>query len=158
MPEEDIILSRRIARGDHSAFHEAYVRFADDLYALSYAILGDRDGAAGVVQEVFVKLWENRNRILVSLSLGGYLYTATRHMSLNALRTAQRERKGLEGYALANADPDTLEDKVELDHRLDMLDKAICELSPQQCNVVRQNCRDCLTSRLQRSCSCRSRP
>jgi len=60
--------------------YETYV-----LYANSY--LFDKAASEDIVQDVFVYLWENAERIDIQSSLQGYLYTMVRNRCLNYLKT-----------------------------------------------------------------------
>lgn len=81
-----------IRRGDRKAFeqvfrthYEALVRFATD-------ILKDQDAAEDRVQEVFVKMWERREKIEIQSSLKAYLYMAVKNHCLNKLKTEARNQ------------------------------------------------------------------
>jgi RNA polymerase sigma-70 factor (ECF subfamily) len=55
------------------------------IYANGY--LFDKAASEDIVQEVFLYLWENAERIEIKTSLQGYLYTMTRNRCLNYLKS-----------------------------------------------------------------------
>lgn len=57
--ESDETLLRRIGRGDEAAFALLVRRHSDKFYALAWRMLADRGDAEDVVQEAFLKLWQN---------------------------------------------------------------------------------------------------
>ena len=73
----DIALAKRIAEGDYTAFKAAYDKYVGILYSVAFKFLKDESLAAGAVQTVFVKLWENRSKIAVNVSLRNYLGSLT---------------------------------------------------------------------------------
>ena len=60
--DRDASLVRRIAIGDQGALREAYDEHAAAVNGVALGILRDRDLAADVTQEVFVRLWERTHR------------------------------------------------------------------------------------------------
>ncbi len=67
--------------------------YGGKVYNMSLAYLKSREEAEEVVQDVLLKLWQNRGKIDVSGFLEGYLFKITKNMLLNRIRT--RSRKGL---------------------------------------------------------------
>lgn len=79
----DTDLASLLKEGDHQAYTFIYDRYKFLLYAHAYKKLVDREEARDVVQEVFVTLWNKRERIDAQSNLAGYLYTALRNAILN---------------------------------------------------------------------------
>lgn len=93
----DLALVARIESGDESAFEELFRRYYRDLYLFALGYVRSRDLAEEVVQEVFVRLWERRQRWSPSSSLKLYVYRAVRNEALNCLRSLRvREYEPLE--------------------------------------------------------------
>jgi RNA polymerase sigma-70 factor (ECF subfamily) len=57
---------------------------------LAYTVVRDKDSAKDIVQDVFFKLWKNREKVQWSDSIEGYLVRATSHTALNHLRDNKR--------------------------------------------------------------------
>ena len=92
------------------------------------------DEAEDLVQQVFVKLWEQRARLDIAWSLKAYLYKTVHNAALNRLRAAKTRSKYLEVNAsqLENANVPPEESARELNERLQ---KAL-DLLPPQCRHV----------------------
>ncbi len=92
------------------------------------------DEAEDLVQQVFVKIWEQRERLDIAWSLKAYLYKTVHNAALNRLRAANTRSKYLETNAAqlenANVTPD--DTASELNERLQ---KAL-DLLPPQCRHV----------------------
>lgn len=58
--QDDGTLVHSVLAGDNAAFATIYDRYGDALFAFSTTMLGDRENAADVVQEVFVTAAERR--------------------------------------------------------------------------------------------------
>ena len=54
----DVALVRRLAQGDTGALSELYDRYASVLYTVAFRILGDRESAEDLVQDVFMEAWK----------------------------------------------------------------------------------------------------
>ncbi|QQR86432.1 MAG: RNA polymerase sigma-70 factor [Flavobacteriales bacterium] len=80
----------RIASGDRAAFEEAFRAHYRPLCAFAGTYLKDRDRSEDLVQELFVKLWNERERLNVTSSLKAYLFSAVRNRSLNELEKVVR--------------------------------------------------------------------
>ena len=82
-------LARKIKRSDSEAFRTVFDLFQAKLFAFLHYKLGDRAVAEDIVQEVFIKLWENRHQLKENLSLKSYLYTIASNLALNHMRHAK---------------------------------------------------------------------
>lgn len=76
----------RIRSGDHSAFEKLFHLFYPQLCVFSNSYVKSLDLARDVVQDVFVKIWDNRENLYINQSLKAYLYMAVRNQSLNFIQ------------------------------------------------------------------------
>ena len=70
-------------------FEQLFKAKYNPLCAFASGIINDSDAAEEIVQEVFVKLWAQRDKIDVSASISSYLYSAVRNAALNAIKHLQ---------------------------------------------------------------------
>lgn len=84
-------LMHRIRASDRDAFADLF----RSLHApvLAYAESFVSDGADDLVQDVFIRLWENRASIDPQPSIRAYLFTAVRNRALNQMRDTKRRRE-----------------------------------------------------------------
>ena len=79
-------LFERIRGGDEQAFTLVYERYHGMLYSLALRMIKQTGAAEDAVQYVFVRLWELRGGLSVTVSLRNYLYTMTKNYLLNYIR------------------------------------------------------------------------
>lgn len=73
---------------DRGTFAAIFRRYYAPLVRYARRITGD--AAADVAQDVFLKLWENRERLTIEVSLQAMLYTMVRNRALNMNRRQKR--------------------------------------------------------------------
>lgn len=83
---DDIQLLDQLQLGDKKAFSQAFSRYYKDLVIFANTFTKEVEVAEEIVQEVFVKVWENREFIHISLSLKSYLLKATQNKCLDWLK------------------------------------------------------------------------
>lgn len=97
-------LFEQLARGRESALGELYAACAAELYGLALWRTGSADDAGDVVQEVFVRLVEARDRLAAVREPRAYLRRMTHRASLDVHRKRKRRREDpLDGAALIEA-------------------------------------------------------
>lgn len=80
-------LAAGLAAGNQDALAELYDRYGGLAYAVALRILGDPGRAEDVVQDAFLKLWNNAAQFdLERGSLRTWLITAVRNRSIDTLR------------------------------------------------------------------------
>ena len=90
MPPTDHALIEAFQDGDEFAFVVLYNRYRGPVYAFCAKMLLDREAAQDVMQEAFVRVYENRQRLLSAGSFKAYLFAIARNQCLNWLRRASR--------------------------------------------------------------------
>jgi RNA polymerase sigma-70 factor (family 1) len=76
----------RLIDGDESAFDLVYNEFSAQVYRLAFRFLKDKVQSEEIVQETFIKLWLNRERLDSNGNIWLYLYVIAKRLSLNQLR------------------------------------------------------------------------
>lgn len=76
--------------GDKKAFAEIYERFAKILYNYAYKLTHDPQLAQDAVQELFVEIWEARERLGATNSIRFYLYRSLRRKIHRSYQTEWR--------------------------------------------------------------------
>ncbi len=68
---------------DMQAYRSIYDMLFDGLYSFSYAFVKSKEAAEEIVSDVFVKMWQIRDRLIEIEHLKEYLYIITKNFSLN---------------------------------------------------------------------------
>jgi RNA polymerase sigma-70 factor (family 1) len=84
-------LLERFAAGDEAAFKQVYGSFYKRLFQFALAIVKTRESAEEIVEDVFVRIWQQKAAMPSIHNLRVYLYTATKNASLNFLSLKARE-------------------------------------------------------------------
>lgn len=83
---EERILTDKIKKGDSSAFSVVFTRYYADLVMFANIFIRDKETSEEIVQDVFIKLWENRNKITITTSLKSFLLKSVQNKCIDRLR------------------------------------------------------------------------
>ncbi len=78
---------RRISReNDQRSFEKLFQLYFSKLYRFAYTFLKDREVAEEVIEDVFVKVWQNRRKLIAIKDINLYLYAAVKNQCLNKIK------------------------------------------------------------------------
>ena len=86
MGNEEAVLLQRLQQGDTEAYITLYDQYYPSLYTYILHFINIPELAEDALQEVFIKIWEIRERINPELSFSGYLYRITRNHVFKRLK------------------------------------------------------------------------
>lgn len=117
---------RQIIDGDQLAFAKMYDIYAEKLYYFAFRFLKSKEDAENLTQEVFVKIWETRNRLDPDYSFNAYLFTIAKNTIFNIHRKKVNELAYREylGYHIDNSHSKT-ENDVFLNDLQNQIDKCV---------------------------------
>ncbi len=113
----DASLVMAISRWREDALAEAYRRHAGAAFALARRVLGDKERAEEVLQEVFLRLWNQPDRFDPGRgSLRSFLLAQIHGRAVDLLRseTSRRRREEREARQTAESPPDIEREVVDL--------------------------------------------
>ena len=76
--------------GDEFAFVTLYNRHKGQVYAFCYKMMLDDEMARDALQETFLRVYENRDRLLKTDAFRSWLFTIARNQCFNAMRRDRR--------------------------------------------------------------------
>lgn len=82
----EIILIEKLKNDDKSAFTVIFTAYYKDLVRFSFSFTKNSDVSEGIVQEAFLKLWEDRSSLVIHNSLKSYLLKSVQNRSIDSLR------------------------------------------------------------------------
>lgn len=112
-------------------FQTAVLGFKNKLFRLSLRLLTDADEAADAVQEVYLKLWEMRNKLHQYQSKEALAMTMIKNLCLDELKAKRRQNLPLQDYDQASQTI-TPERLVELLDAVANVNQLMEKLPPQQ--------------------------
>lgn len=113
--------------GDKIAFKQLYQIYSGRLASKLIYLLKSEDLAQDILQDVFLKIWINREMIDTELSFGAFLYKIASNLSKNVIRKnvydqLMRQEVGQEElYHPIEEDEDAEQAKAILDQAMDQL-------------------------------------
>lgn len=120
-----------------TVFEDAFKTHFKALHSYAYTIVKDDIMAEEMVQNVFFKLWKNKETVEINQSFTAYLYRSVYHESLNYLKHL-KVKSAYQAHAARNMNySDNATDKLKLKDLEEHLDKALREL-PEQCRAIFQ--------------------
>lgn len=82
----ELELIHRLSENDESALSIIYKEHWELMYIAAYNLVKSKQVSEDIVQDVFVNLWEKRERLVVKTSLKGFLYTSTIYKTYDYFR------------------------------------------------------------------------
>jgi len=124
---EEII--RRLKRDDKVALDELFGYYYSRLYQFSKSILKVDNEIDDILQEVFVKIWLNRQKIGNAETFNGYIFTITKNGVLNLIRKNLRDHTFRDQLFLRSvAEEYQLENQLEFEEIKAGIDQIVAKL------------------------------
>jgi RNA polymerase sigma-70 factor (family 1) len=133
MPDNLKSVVFRVSQGDSGAFKELFETFSPRIYGFALKLTHSSSTAEELVQEVFMKIWANRESLDNVESFPAWLHTITRNLAFNVLKRMAIEQKAKTEFVkeMRVESFETEELVVYRDYQ-NILNNAIDRLSPQQ--------------------------
>ncbi|MBK7134492.1 MAG: RNA polymerase sigma-70 factor [Bacteroidales bacterium] len=132
----DSEIAGRIRKGDKTEFESLFRSSYVSLVKYSRTLIKDQDTAEEIVQDLFVKLWQEKEKIKIESSLNGYLFRAVHNKCLHYIE----HLKVVERYAatVVSGEADLSDDPSEILHYKDLQMKiaSILERLPERCGRI----------------------
>ena len=112
--DSDAQLILALRKGDESAFETLYERHHRAVLNIAYRLLGDRDAAEDIAQEVFVKLYTSPGSYRPTARLSTWLYRVTHNACIDEIRKRKNRPVELvpEVHSPEASEPDELAEAV----------------------------------------------
>ena len=122
--------------GDMACFEEVYLCYKDRTYYYALKLTRSELLAEEVVQDVFVKIWSNREKIDLKYSFASFVFRVTHNHIINVLKRISYEKTVKDRFLKSSeiCVSDT-EDKVIYKEYMEILSKAIDQLPPRRKDV-----------------------
>ncbi len=133
MVQEEKLLIRSFVKGDEKAFECLFERYHRRLYGFLYSLLKSTEDAEEIVQDTFVKIWENRHRFREEYTFESFLFKIAKNSFLNLNRKKINRKIFQEQYGLAfEWSQNTTEDYLLFKETREIIDAIVEEMPPKR--------------------------
>jgi RNA polymerase sigma-70 factor (ECF subfamily) len=110
----DNSLIDQLQNGNKNAFKMLFDKYGTRLYQFSLKYLRDKEDTEDLLNEVFMKIWENRHNLKTNTSFHSYLFTIAYNNIRQRFLKKSREEKYIQTFAKENlVDSSDVEDQVD---------------------------------------------
>lgn len=127
------LLIKQLMDGNEKAFSALFENYRDDVFGYSISMLKTSMLAEEIVQDVFLNIWQHKDRLNPDLSFKSYVFTITRNLTFNLISKVANNRKLKEEvFYTSQKAHSPIEDKIaEADYEA-LKNKAIEQLPPKR--------------------------
>lgn len=144
-PYNERELLQRIADGDERAFRTFFDWYKDRFYAVVLKMTRSDDLAQEMVQEIFMKIWQNRASLAGISNPDSYFFTAVYRKVYSHYKRAALEQKLLK-FIAESPTFQNITDQTVLAHESErLINEAISRMPPQRQLVFRLSKQDGLS-------------
>jgi RNA polymerase sigma-70 factor (ECF subfamily) len=124
----DYDLVGQLHKGNVEAFDQIFNKYGNRLFGFALSYLKNREEAECLVQDVFLKIWENRKKVKHETSLKSYLFTIAYHELCHIFRKKQIHENFLVNKKSTSDLTVNMEEQMEYKATLEQVDKLIEQL------------------------------
>lgn len=136
IPNESFLL-QSIATGDEDAFAKLFAGYQQKVAGFVLSIIESREITQEIVQDIFIKVWQQRTGLLEIHNFDAYLFILSKNHTLNYIRKINRDKKKETDYKTLFPDIGKEQAEIESDDYLALIEKATEQLPPQQQRVFK---------------------
>jgi RNA polymerase sigma-70 factor, ECF subfamily len=126
----------RIRKGDIGQFESLFRSSYVSLVRYARTLIKDQDAAEEIVQDLFFRLWKDREKINIESSLNGYLFRAVHNRCLHSIEHSRIVARHAE--EMSHMQPEDQESPSDILHYKELQAKiaAILERLPERCGKI----------------------
>jgi RNA polymerase sigma-70 factor (ECF subfamily) len=128
-------LIRDLASGDRTAIERIFHLYYETIVQIVLRIVADTHLAQDLAQDVFVGIWQNRERITINTSIKAYLHRAALNRAFNYLRDNRLKWDLEEKLEMQAFQGTIISEHLEMQDMQSQVEKIIDEL-PEKCRLV----------------------
>jgi len=133
---KDCELIEAFQNGDEFAFVGIYNRYKGAVYAFCLKMLNDSEQAQDCMQDTYLRVYENRDRLLNSSAFKSWLFTIARNQCLNRIRRNNRHTGFSEETERTISIGDSPISRMEKNEQIRFVGKYIDRLKPEYREVL----------------------
>ena len=137
-PHDERELLSLLKQGNEQAFEKIYKAYSSRLFGNVFKMVKSETTTQEILQDVFIKIWNNRDSIDLDRSFRSYLFKIAENKVYDFFRKASRDKKiQAQLFAAATEGYEHIEEMIHRKENALLLQKAIDSLSPQRQQVFR---------------------
>lgn len=135
---EEKTLLEALKKGDSGAFKQLYLKYDRKIYYNLKKIVHLTDVVLELHQDVFLKVWHNREQINVDLPFEAFLVTISKNVAIDFYRKALREKKIMDQLINVMTElHDPVTDFITHKELSGVIEESISKLPPKRQTVFR---------------------
>jgi RNA polymerase sigma-70 factor (family 1) len=116
MYKDNETIADRLRKDDRSVIDDIYRLYHAKIFRFSIAYLKNEDDAYDIVQEVFIKIWENRFHLKEDTNFDAFLFSIAKNAVISLLRKRASKQKYMEHLSQkTNENTNKIEDDIDYD-------------------------------------------
>ena len=128
-------MGQKLKNADTDAFESLFKKYCQPLINFSRRIVNETETAENIVQDVFLKVWENRKSLKSGTSIKSYLFTIARNESLKYQRHQTVVRESEEAVRDLHSSAETPDEQFSESEIEFQIQRAI-DLLPEKCREI----------------------
>lgn len=131
-----------LIQGDKKAFELFYGFYRPQLYGYVFKLVRSHEVSQEIFQDIFIRLWKQREQIDPQQSVRSYLYTIAQNLVYDYYKKVASDRNKLETFKLyyASTSENNIEELLAFKEVRDHLD-TILAIIPEKCRQVYVLCK-----------------
>lgn len=125
-----------IKKGDKKSFELLFKQLYTPLVHYAHRLIGDQDESEGIVQQIFLSIWEKKEQLEIVGPVENYLYRATRYRCINYIKLELPKKKQLDPIEFANKIQSEESDSVMQDKELTQAIQNAIDSLPVKCKEI----------------------
>ena len=127
------------SQGNEQAFTELFLNYKDKLFSFIYGITSSLEMAEDVIQDIFMRLWADRQKLADIENFGGYISRAGQNQIINTLKRFSKEVSIVSNICnqFSASEQNEVMDNLIYKELVQLLKNAVDKLPPQQKRVFK---------------------
>ena len=138
-PHEEELL-RQLIRGDIAGYEVLFHKYYPTFFAFIKGMTKETAVAEDIAQNIFMKVWLNREKLDAAKSIRNYLFVLAKHEIYNYFRTKSRTFTQTESKGGGNLPSrNEIEEKLDLAETAEQVETIVGKMPPQRQQIFRMS-------------------
>lgn len=140
--DEEIVLLKQLAQGNEKSFETLYYAYRIKVFGGILKLVKSSDFAQDILQDVFVKVWQNRSKINPDKSFKSYLYAITQSAVYDFFRKLASDKTKTDQLIALSVNHYFNDIEEELSYKdMEKHLRDILDIMPERCREVYVLCK-----------------